>query len=366
MWQDLAALTRLGHEVHLIACDPDAAIEPGIAAMAASVTTIRAHRPRRPSLKWMIARAFNPETLLLRLPDIFGHRSEIKRALDKIRPDLVWAEEQLTAVFVPEGVPYVLGHVDFYFRLKRVRSTVRKLRRPNTMTQAALERFEYDLSRRARVTLVCSATDEALFKQRGIAAAYIPVVGPTLPPPDPKRFSAGRFFLFGKSNTAMRAALQHFRAEVWPALDTELRRDWHQVGDPPQKGANEPGWQWLTENFKVHGFVDDIAALFQYGDGCVMPYPFDASGHAKYSVSMGYGMVNIGFEPAFRSTPELEAGVNCLAPSSTAEMVDALRSFRLDAGLRRRLADASRATYEQCFSFEAQLPRFERLLAIAS
>jgi glycosyltransferase involved in cell wall biosynthesis len=233
------------------------------------------------------------------------------------------------------------------------------------MTNAGLERFEYDLSRRARMTVVGSETDAALFHKRGIAAHYIPVVGPTLPPPNRERFSSGRFFLFGKANTAMRAARQHFRTVVWPALDHELRQDWHQVGDPPTKPSDDPSWMWLTERFHVHGFVDDLPALFQFGDASVMPYPIDASGHAKYSVVMGYGMVNIGYEPGFRSTPELVHGENCLAADTTEELVESLRQFRRDPELRRRLAEASRATYEKKFSFEAQLANFEKMLAVS-
>jgi glycosyltransferase involved in cell wall biosynthesis len=93
-----------------------------------------------------------------------------------------------------------------------------------------------------------------------------------------------------------------------------------------------------------------------------MPYPIDASGHAKYAMAMGYGLVNIGYEAAFRATPELIDGVNCMAPKTTEGVVDALREFRADKRLRMRLADASRATYEQKFSFEAKVPDFGSLL----
>jgi len=363
IWQDLASVVALGHEVHLVALDPQLAIEPEIAALVASVTTIRSRAPRRATLAWLATRIFNPETLLMRAPDIHGLRTEVTRTLGRLRPDLVWAEEQLTAVLVPPHVPFVLTHVDFYFRLMRVRGMFRKRRRPNTMTNTGLERFEYDLARRARATLVASETDAKLFRDRGIAATYIPVVGPTLPRPDPTRLSPGRFFLFGKANTAMRAARQHLRTTLWPALDRELQSDWHQVGDPPNKASDDPSWMWLTERFKVHGFVDDLTKLFEPGDASIMPYPIDASGHAKYSVAMGYGVVNIGYEQAYRSQPELVAGANCLAAATTGELVDQLRQYRGDAGLRRRLAEASRATYESAFSFEAQLARFGQLLA---
>ncbi len=366
IWQDLASLKALGHEIHLVACDPRGELEAGIRAMCSSVTKLESHVPARYSLDWLLTRGFNPETLLMRMPDVHGLRSAVAIEIDRVRPDFVWAEEQLTGVLVPRGVPFILGHVDFYFRLMRVRSQFRTIRRPNTMTNAGLEKFEYELSRRALMTLVASETDAELFRRRGIAAQYIPVVGATLPPPDPKKFSSGRFFLFGKANTAMRAARHHLRTELWPALDDELRRDWHQVGDPPSKPGEDPSWQWMTERFtKVHGFISDLFGLFEPGDASMMPYPMDASGHAKYATCMGYGLVNIGYEAGFVQTPELVPEENCLAPKTTAGLVDAMRRFRSDAKLRRRLADASRATYEEKFSFEAKVPDFERMLAAA-
>lgn len=363
LWQNVLSLSQLGHEVHLIALNPDAEIEESVAALAASVMTIQPRMPSSGSLEWVSTKIFNPETLILRRPDTFGYRAEVQRALERIRPDLVWAEEQLTAVLVPRGVPLILSHVDFFFRLMRLRRRYRKLRRPNTMSNTSLERFEYELSRRARVTVVASSTDAQLFRKHGITASYIPVVGPTLPQPDRQRFSSGRFFLFGKANTSMRAARQHLRTVVWPELDRELQLDWHQVGDPPARTGDDPSWAWLTERFKVHGFVHDIAALFQFGDASVMPYPIDASGHAKYSVVMGYGMVNVGYEAGFRSQPELIHRQNCLAAATTKELVDCLREFRGNPTLRRQLAEASRATYDHHFSFEAQLRNFETVLA---
>lgn len=365
IWQDLASLSALGHELHLIACDPTGELQPEIRAMCASVTKLESSVPGRYSLGRLLTRGFNPETLLMRLPDIHGLKSGVARALDRVRPDFVWAEEQLTGVLVPSGTPFILGHVDFYYRLMRVRSRFRTIRRPNTMTNAGLEKFEFDLSRRAKMTLVASETDAELLRKRGIAARYIPVVGATLPPPDPKKFSAGRFFLFGKANTAMRAARHHLRTELWPALDDGLRRDWHQVGDPPNRPGEDPSWEWMTQRFTVHGFISDLFSLFEPGDASMMPYPMDASGHAKYATSMGYGLVNIGYQAGFVQTPELIPDENCLAPKTTAGLVDAMRRFRSDAALRRRLADASRATYEKKFSFEAKVPDFEQLIAAA-
>jgi len=115
----------------------------------------------------------------------------------------------------------------------------------------------------------------------------------------------------------------------------------------------------------MHGFVDALETFFKFGDASIMPYPIDASGHAKYSAVMSYGMVNIGYEAAFRSQPELVSGENCLAPATTEGLVEAMREYRADAGLRRRLADASRATYERLFSFETQVQNFGKMLETA-
>ena len=84
MWQDLASLVRIGHEVILVAIDPDAEIEPAVVALASSVTTIRSRSLARWTPRWLLTRAFNPETLLMRLPDLGGQRTEVARALDRI------------------------------------------------------------------------------------------------------------------------------------------------------------------------------------------------------------------------------------------------------------------------------------------
>lgn len=361
LWQSLASLVALGHEVHVIAINPKGELEPAIEKLAHQVITVRTPKPRRFSLPWLASRAFNFETLLLRMPDLAGHRTELVRALDRISPDLVWAEEQLTGVLVPDGMPFVVSHVDFFYRLMRVRDTFRTVRRPNALTNSQLKRRELDICRRARITLVASETHAQEFREHGIRAQYIPVVGPTLPPPDPKRTSGGRFFLFGKANTAMRASRQHLRTELWPLLDDELRKDWHQVGDPPKEAGRDPSWEWLTANFTVHGFVDKLEDLFMLGDASVMPYPIDGS-HAKYSIGMGYGLAHIGYAEAMRSTPELVHGENCLMGESTQDVIDVFRQFRADPALRQRLADGARSTYEAKFSFEAQVKNFGELL----
>ena len=188
----------------------------------------------------------------------------------------------------------------------------------------------------------------------------------TFPPPDPWSILNRAILLIREGEHRNARRTPAFPNGVWPQLDEELRQDWHQVEIRPRKPGDDPSWTWLTERFTVHGFVDDLARLFQLGDACVMPSPVDASGHAKYAMCMAYGMVNLGYRAAFLSQPELVHGENCLAPETTEDVVEALRSFRADPALRRRLAEASRATYESKYSFEAQLPKFEELIRSCS
>jgi glycosyltransferase involved in cell wall biosynthesis len=360
-WQALAALTALGHEVHLIVTDPRGTIEPEVERLASSVAIVRSDALPRFTPRWLVQRAFNPETLGLRAPDLRGTRSKVLAALDAIRPDLVWCEEQHAVAAVRGVYPYVFSHLDFMFKLREVRRGTqhgRLLRRPDALSIPALKKIEYRLAREALATVCASETEAQMIRDHGLPAVCIPIVGPTIPRPDTSKLSPGRILLIGNSNTAMRSARQHLRTELWPMLEAAgVRAEWHQVGEPPRPDA-EPKWSWFEERFQIHGFVQDLGSVMSFGDASIMPYRHDTGGRTKYGVACGYGVVNIAYRQTFLCAPEFTPDVDCLAPSEPAEMVDAIRRFVSDERLRRDLAEGARALYERAFSFESTLPAF--------
>ena len=367
-WQDLRSLTALGHDVHVLACDPANELTDRARQVAAGIHTLRSERLPKWNPRSWIARGFNPETLALPLPDILRLRTQARAVLDELQPDLIWAEEASTALLCLDRGPIVHSHLDFMFKLRPVRrlSYGKWLRRPDALTPRALRKLEVDLCRRVAFNMCASQSEADYLLERGIQARYLPVVGETTPMPDFDDLSAGRLFLFGNPNTAMRAARHNLRTEVWPIIERNgLDLEWHQLGKKPRPGA-DPSWPWVEDHFIVHGYVPDLGGLLRPGDASIMPYPFDTGGRAKFAVSAGYGVVNIAYEETFRCASEFTHGESCLAAKSPEHFVELLRQFCGDSKLRRRLAEGSRRVYEHHHTMEAQLPHYESILCAAT
>jgi hypothetical protein len=369
-WQDLCSLKTLGHDVHVIVCDPVNARTAELDRAASSVVVLQSEEMRPGSPRWFASQVFNPSTLALARPNLRGLRTSVQFAIDDIQPDLIWAEEAFAALLSTGKVPVVHSHLDFHYKLKSVRSrsfaTNRRLRRPEALSSKRLEQLEVDVCRRAAHTMCASRSEADFLCSRGISASYLPVTGLTTPEPDYSRLSEGRLFLFGNPNTAMRAARHDLRTRIWPEIERRgLDLPWHQAGKKPREGG-DPSWEWLEEHFIVHGFVDSLDDLLMPGDASIMPYPFDTGGRAKFAVSAGYGVVNIAYDKTFECSEEFTHGVDCLGARDPVHFAELVNEFVSDDALRLRLAQGSRAVYERHFTMEALYPKYEGILDIAS
>jgi glycosyltransferase involved in cell wall biosynthesis len=365
LWQNLCSLKALGHEVHVIACDPRNQQTPELGGVSDSVTTLHSEDMLPGTRRWLLSHLFNPSSVALAYPDLGGLQKSVSRVIDGINPDLIWAEEVFAVLLSPAGAPIVHSHHDFHFKLRSVRSqsfAAKRLHRPQALSEKRLQELEVDVCRRSAHT-VCASRSEAEFLQSaGISASYLPVTGPTTPEPDYARLSEGRLFLFGNPNTAMKAARHDLRTRVWPEVERRgLRLQWHQLGKKPREGG-DPSWEWLAERFVVHGFVENLGDVLLPGDASIMPYPFDTGGRVKFAVSAGYGVVNIAYEKTFECSEEFTHEVDCLAARDPAHFAELVNELVSDDALRLRLAQGSRAVYEKHFRMEALYPRYESLL----
>ena len=368
-WQDLCTLTALGHEVHVVVCDPSNEPTPELERLAASVQLVGSEPLRTGSARWLATRIFNPNTLALARPDLRRLRTATHRAIDTVGPELIWAEEASSVVLSLGRAPVVHSHLDFLYKLKVVRrrsfASAERLRRPDALSRRQLEALEHELCRRSAHTMCASRSEAELLVSLGIRASYIPVAGPTTPPPDFSRLSEGRLFLFGNPNTAMRAARHDLRTRIWPEVERQGHHfDWRQLGRIPPEGG-DPSWEWLREHFTIHGFVDDLGSLFLPGDASIMPYPFDTGGRAKFAVSAGYGVINVAYEKTFECSDEFTHGVDCLAATDPRHFAELLRELVTDDAFRLRLARGSRAAYERHFTMEALHGDYARILRSA-
>jgi glycosyltransferase involved in cell wall biosynthesis len=368
-WQDLCSLLALGHEVHVIVCDPSNERSPELDRMASSVTSLWSEGLVPGGPRWLLSWMFNPASLALALPDLRGLRTSVERLVDRIDPDLIWAEEASAVLLSPQSKPLVHSHLDFLFKLKLVRSrsyASKRLRRPDALSVRRLKALEVEVCRRASHTMCASHSESDFLREQGISASYLPVTGPTTPAPDYRSLSRGRLFLFGNPNTAMRAARHDLKTRIWPEIERRgLELEWHQLGMKPREGG-DPSWEWLEEHFVVHGFVERLDEVFLPGDASIMPYPFDTGGRAKFAVSAGYGVVNIAYKKTFECSEEFTHGVDCLAARDPNHFAELLAEYVSDDALRLRLSQGSRAVYEKHFTMEALYPEYGRILQIAT
>jgi len=84
LWQSLCSLSALGHEVHVIACDPRNERTPELDRVASSVTTLRSQNMRPGTPRWLVSQVFNPSSLALAYPDLGGLRGSVARVIEEI------------------------------------------------------------------------------------------------------------------------------------------------------------------------------------------------------------------------------------------------------------------------------------------
>jgi glycosyltransferase involved in cell wall biosynthesis len=192
----------------------------------------------------------------------------------------------------------------------------------------------------------------------------MPVTGDYVPPREEEPHPTARAFLFGRPNTAMNMQRRNLRDDIWPHIPRESGIEWHQVGELP--GSKDDSWRWLEQNFTVHGFIEDLGSIFRPGDLCLIPYRDDTGFRAKFTMAAAHGMVNIGYEETFRCATEFVPGENCLAARSGEHFAELLQQYASDEIMRRRLAAASRALYEERFTLKAHLATYETIVRRSS
>ena len=381
MYQNLCAMVELGHEVHLAVIGARERVDPEVRALVASVDEI-APKPTPFALR-PLQRFLNPETFALRFPAASGYLAAITDLVSRYKPELVWADSSFALGLAPRAqLPVVFGNYDFLFKLKAVRRATasqgrlrdvrdlralrRRIRRPDALSARALEAFELRLAAEAAHVMCVSSSEADFLRGKGIASTHIPIVGPTI-----ARSAAAsgaqpaRFFLFGNHNTAHAAALSEIRHHLWPALERAgVRAEWHQIGRAPQHPDDD--WKWMERSFaKVHGFVDDLGAVFRQGDLSIVPYRHDTGFRTKFTVAAAYGVASAGYEETFFCAPEFSRSIDCISERDAEGLATALGRAAKDPGWRESLGAAARTLYESTYTFEAQLPRYQQILRTA-
>jgi len=212
---------------------------------------------------------------------------------------------------------------------------------------------------------ICVSASEALTVEArwGIPVEYIPIVpsGSVTEPPAALN-PALRFWFYGSSGaTSNKIILDHLARELYLLLkQANPRAEFHQAGnyttDTPEK------IEWLQRHFTVHGFVDNPAKLFQRGDFCLIPYPYDTGFRTKIPEVCGYGMIPVGYPMTFACCPEMRDGYNCVVADTPRALAMKLASVANDDTQRARLAAGAIETRRQNFSSAALLDKYRHIL----
>ncbi len=224
--------------------------------------------------------------------------------------------------------------------------------------------MECCLLRRANRVICVSASEAAKLRTSLHAdVEYIPTV-PFTEPPACKEVKPGplRIWFYGNSGaTSNKIMLDHLISELFAQLSDDLpSAEFHQLGAYDTYDAEKI--DWLHRHFRVHGFVEDPAKLFQPGDICLMPYQRDTGFRTKIPEVCGYGMISAGYEATFACCPEMRDGYNCVIARDPAQLVERLAQLQADVPARRRMATNAIDTRRREFSFTALLERYRRIL----
>lgn len=366
-WQNLASLVALGHEVHLVIYEAfgyDVELEPDVRELPAAVHYVIGPAAGLTRFNSWQALVSNQAALRFHLKYPDQTRERLHRLVSQIQPDLIWAEWVGTMALLPKGFPVVYSHQDFFHKIVTVRRATRGQtpRWPDRLRHRRLRLAELDLCAQADHVACVSDSERAQIATQGQRCSYIPICGPTVASPPRAADRKARVFFFGNwGNTAMRSAARHCREAIWPLFAAAPPGvEWHQVGDPERIPSEN--WRFVEKHFVCHGYVEDLTSVFRLGDASLAAYQQDTGFRTKFVTAAAHGVVSIGYPQTFRCAPEFTAGRDCLVAGSPSDVVDLLVAYGRDADLRRRLGEAARALYERAFSFEAQLPKYERVL----
>ena len=163
--------------------------------------------------------------------------------------------------------------------------------------------------------------------------------------------------------TASLAGLGAFAEISLPALESRLGPDGfelHLVG----RGTLPPGILRKLARPAVHlrGYVEDAAPEFLSADVFVSATPYPVGVRTRIAEAFSFGCCVVTHPYSALGLPELAHEQNVLLAEEGDEMAEAIVCALRDAGLRRRLGEQARRTYEENFHPRVAAARIVRVL----
>lgn len=365
-YDQLLALSELGHEVHLWhfasgeardRFNRFVAGEPGVwEAVKKSCNSIHLSscRDQETVLERGLARLHGwlPPGLPV---SHWSLHQELQRLIQRFKPDVIWAQHYAPGMLAAQqfGVPVVYVHHDWLYRIKALRNH----HDINPRQKAIEERLVRCVS---AIVSGSQPECEEISKAGGRKVQYLPVSYElaSIDYEHASDKSPQLVHLGGMGTTANREGLLAFFERVWPALETD-GVELEVIGDTT--GASET-LQGYLRKVRCSGFIKDLTTVLRPFDIHVIPWEYSTGQRTRLPVAFNHAQAVVATRAAVACYPEARDGENCRLVDRLEDMIPVTKQLMADCSERSRLGHAARATFERQFTRAALLPRYRKVL----
>ena len=381
--QSFLTLQRLGCDVHAVRLLDEAQRqrvaryehdEAPYRAQAQSWRDLRYTLPSAAGNKGRRLRAALTHPAPYAMPEVVVLSELFQDAVAEVDPQFIWAEWTLSGALVAEsepGIPWIYAHHDWLHRVRKIRRRASgKTHWRDRLWTVSMRRLERQLIRKS-TAVISGSTSEAQEIQAlgGREVVVIPTTYDPIPPPPPACRAAHPphlVHLGALSTTANYVGLLAYMETVHPVLrvllqEAQLEMPFHVIGDAA--GAKPRLLRCLeAASVSLPGHVDDLQQVFRPFDITIIPYQHDTGTRTKLPLLFNHAQVVVAMRAAVAGSAEVRPGENCVVVDALEAMPERLMKLARDPALRERIGRAAKATFDQYYTREAHLPKFERVL----
>jgi len=309
-------------------------------------------------------------------PMVTQLKGEIRKQIDRIKPDFIWAEWTIPAVLAnivaEKKIPYVYAHSDFLHRLYRRRKELsgNKISGAGYSVIWAMYRSEREIVRSAVAISAVSETEAVeLRRWTDKPVLVIPQVYEQVAPPLPESepLQPLRIVHLGSLvTTANAVGMTAWLERVQPVLD-QMQANGEIEFETVIIGNNQNAKPALMEKLNriqaVHlGHVIDLGTVLRPYDVAVIPYEANSGIRTKLALFFNHSQLVLSTRAAVAGSAELSDGENCVIVDSLEQFPMQLQRLYKDSSLRKKIADAGRATFERHYTLPSQIHLYEKII----
>jgi glycosyltransferase involved in cell wall biosynthesis len=313
-------------------------------------------------------------------PEIEQLTSPFKLIVGEVQPDFILAEMNPAGALVYAAnmeLPWIYGHHDWQYRLSRLAQKELGTRHKSSFLRSFARTViaphgKYELHRRAEERIAVSATaikaasPKEAEELESLGAKNVRVVETTYeavpaPPSTAEVVQPMRIIHLGNLRAqANLIGLTKFLRKVYPEVRDVC--SFKVIGK--MEGAKAVFVNELREaEADILGHVLDLGTVLRPFDIAIIPYEHNTGTRTKVPMLFNYAQVVVATKASVAGMKGLRDGGNCLLTNNLDEFPSILRKLADDPQLRKRIGLEAKATFDQQFTLDAELPVFRELVS---